>query len=295
MTYRAFVLMTGSARGIEPWRLALGLLVTFLVMFGMGQALVAVAHAGLSQERFESFLQMIARADTPPGLLITLFSMGAMAIGAGFAARLVHDRDPMTLLGPWRLLWRQFVLVTIALLVLTVGVSLLPPWSLFSGLERGLSPGLWFALLPLTLTALLVQCASEEILFRGYLQSQLAARFGHPAVWLLLPTALFALGHWAPGVYGDNAWLVALWAMIFGLTAADITARAGTLGPAIALHLVNNVTAIAIAAPQGDMSGLALFQLPFNAADADSMRSYLPVDLLMLLLSWLSARIALRL
>ncbi|HBS98322.1 MAG TPA: CPBP family intramembrane metalloprotease, partial [Citreicella sp.] len=107
---------------------------------------------------------------------------------------------------------------------------LLPPWPLSADLQPGLPPVTWLALLPLTLLALLVQTGSEEILFRGYLQSQLAARLPWPAVWLVLPSALFALGHHAPAIYGANAGLVTLWAFVFGLAMADLTARSGTLG-----------------------------------------------------------------
>ena len=141
---------------------------------------------------------------------------------------------------------------------------------------------------------LLIQTGSEELLFRGYLQSQLAARLPHPAAWLILPSALFALGHYAPGVYGGNALLVALWAFAFGLAAADLTARSGTIGPALALHFANNLLAIAVVSPQGQMSGLALWQLPFDATDEAAMLGVLPLDLLGILVGWLATRLALR-
>jgi hypothetical protein len=181
-----------------------------------------------------------------------------------------------------------------ALGLLNAAVLLLPPWPLAAASAPGLAPGLWLALLPVTLAVLVLQTGSEELFFRGYLQSQLGARLRHPAVWLGLPALLFALGHYAPAHYGGNAGLVALWALIFGLAAGDLTARAGTLGPALALHLVNNTLAVALAAPSGAMSGLALRRYPFDAGNEAAMAALLPADLAMIALSWLAARLAIR-
>jgi membrane protease YdiL (CAAX protease family) len=180
------------------------------------------------------------------------------------------------------------------LAVLNVVVFFLPTGSEIAP-ERGLEMRAWIGFLPLTLFALLLQTGAEEVLFRGYLQSQLAARLAHPMIWLVVPSALFAVGHYAPEYYGDNAGLVTLWSFVFGVAAADLTARSGTLGPAIALHFVNNFMAIAVNAIQGDMSGLALWVYPFDPSDTEAVRALLPLDLMMIAVSWLSARVALRL
>ena len=84
-------------------------------------------------------------------------------------------------------------------------------------MTRNLPFWTWFGLLPLSIAAVLVQTGSEEILFRGYIQQALAARFRHPAVWLLGPSALFALGHYLPAEAGDNALVITAWAGLFGV------------------------------------------------------------------------------
>ena len=54
-----------------------------------------------------------------------------------------------------------------------------------------------------------------------------------------------------------------IWAFFFGLAAADLTARSGTLGPAIGFHLVNNALAFLLYGEAGGVdSGLALFLFP---------------------------------
>ncbi|MCR8549055.1 CPBP family intramembrane metalloprotease [Salipiger sp. P9] len=294
MSYRAFDLMTRPARGAELWRLALGLILAMLVTYGLGQGVIAMAALVLPRESYWALIAQMERGETPVGLLALLFNAGTMGIGALVAAQTLHRRAPASLFGPLPLALRQFLRVAAAVAVLYIVIAALPPWTQAETLVPGLAPERWLTLLPLTLTALLIQTGSEELLFRGYLQSQLAARLHHPAVWLIAPSALFALGHWAPGVYGGNAGLVVLWAFAFGLSAADLTARAGTLGPAIALHLLNNLAAIAIVSPQGLMSGLALFLLPFDPADEAAVRALLPLDLISVFLSWLTARIVLR-
>ncbi|MEO1363377.1 MAG: CPBP family intramembrane glutamate endopeptidase, partial [Pseudomonadota bacterium] len=75
---------------------------------------------------------------------------------------------------------------------------------------------------------------------------------------------------------------------------ADLTARSGTLGPAIAVHFFNNVQAILLASPRGEMSGLALFVMPFGMGDEAQMAALMPVDLGWMIVAWLAARLALR-
>ncbi|MGB7242570.1 MAG: CPBP family intramembrane glutamic endopeptidase, partial [Sulfitobacter sp.] len=110
----------------------------------------------------------------------------------------------------------------------------------------------------------------------------------------VLPSVLFGLGHYLPGVAGDNAAIIAIWATVYGILMADLTARAGTLGPSIAVHFVNNVSAILIVSLPDDLSGLALYLSPFSMNDADQLRAWLPVDFALMLVSWLTARVALR-
>ena len=51
---------------------------------------------------------------------------------------------------------------------------------------------------------------------------------------------------------------------------------------------------VALVSPQGDMSGLALYHLPFGTGDEAEMRALMPLDLMGILVGWLVARLALR-
>ena len=157
-----------------------------------------------------------------------------------------------------------------------------------------LDPRLWLMLLPLSLGGILLQTGSEELLFRGYLQQTLAARFDARWIWMGVPAVLFGIGHYQPGVAGANAPVIVAWAICFGLAAADLTARAGTLGPALALHMINNTGALLFVSVKGEMSGLSLATLPHGLDEVEKLTPWLVLDFAFLLVGWLAARLAIR-
>ena len=276
----------------ELWRMGVGLMVAFAVMM----ALTLIAHGiiAIRAPVVAEGLRSEAPGSDPASLLILLGSYGFALAGIVAAGLLVYHRGLSTLLGGWQRAWRQFWRSMMALLALYAVTWILPPW--FSGefLDANLNFSLWLALLPLSLTAVLVQVSAEEILFRGYLQQGLAARFSNPLIWMGVPTLLFAAGHYMPGQAGENALMIAIWSGLFGLAAADLTARSGTLGPAIALHLANNVTALLVISMPGMMSGLSLFTTPFGLEDIADLRPWLIAELAAMLCAWLAVRLALR-
>ena len=282
------------ARGSkELWKFVLGLVLAFVGYIALNQVFfqtLAVMQASSNP----GYPMEVVRGLTPVPLLLLLASFGFMAISVGVVAVVVHRRSVLSLIGPLPLAIRQFATVLLPLVALGVVVFILPPWSMGAPLVPNLAPGLWLALLPLSLALVLVQVSAEEIVFRGYIQQQLAARFRSALVWMVLPSVLFALGHFLPDQAGENAWLIATWAGFFGILMADITARAGTLGPAIALHFFNNVTAILIVAMPDSLSGLSLFHAPFGLSETQQVRAWLPVDFVHMFVAWLVARLALR-
>ena len=295
MSYRAFRGFVMPARAApQLWRLVAGLALVAAVTVGLGQAVLALARLLLPDA---AAWELIADVETGRGVaggLLLLLTTGALWVGAVLAAQMLHHRSGRSLLGPLPLLLPQGARVLRAVVLVFALIAVLPPYDLLAQVQPGLPPLQWLLLLPLSLSVLLIQVTAEEVLFRGYLTQQLGARFASPLIWMGLPSALFALGHYAPGVYGANAGWVALWAFAFGLAATDLTARSGTLGPAIALHLANNASAILILAPQGALSGLALFRLPFGPGDEAALGALLPAEFGTLLIGWLAARLALR-
>ncbi|MEP2642529.1 CPBP family intramembrane glutamic endopeptidase [Roseobacter sp.] len=292
--YRAHeTLITPVRETAQIWRLVLGMSIAAGVYLLCNQTFFQTLY-GWQGQNAQRFAQNLVRGDTPFAMYLLLFSFGFMVLGIAIALKVAHKREFTTLTGNLRQCCAQFGAVFTVLIVINAAIWILPPWGMGAPLVPNVNPGLWVVILPVSLMSVLVQVSAEEVLFRGYLQQQLAARFRSPAVWILLPSVLFGLGHYIPDDAGTNAQAIAVWATVFGVLMADLTARAGTLGPAIAVHFVNNVTAILIVSLPDDMSGLALYLTPFSLADAEIVQSWMPVDFAFIVVSWLAARLALR-
>ncbi len=265
----------------EVWRLILGagFIAAFYVVVIMVLAL-AVRAAGLD------------RAAGPAMTLALLYTFAALGAGGILAARIFHGRGAATLFGRAAPLIRDFVRCALLVLVLQGIVLLLVP--IPGGLQQGIDPWTWAALLVPALVGLLIQTGAEELVFRGYLQQQLAARFRSPLIWMILPSVLFGFLHFEPTVMGDNVWYIVAVTGMFGLLMADLTARTGNLGAAWGLHFANNLYALLIVSVQGPLSGLSLYTMAFPQSDVDSLRPLLFADMVGMLILWGLARLVLR-
>ena len=295
MSYEPHRRMTDPARpSRDLWRLLVGLVLGAVVWIGLARGIMALVGSFMEADAYMSLLERLQTGGTPGSVLLLLLLTGTLGVGAMLAAQTVHGRAALGLFGPWSAFRRDFGRVAASLVALNLVIFALPPWDLYSETVPGLPLDRWMLFLPATVAVLLIQTGAEEVYFRGYFQSQLAARLRHPVIWLGVPSVVFGVGHYAPAIYGENALTVALWSVVFGVAAADLTARAGNLGPAVALHFINNFIAFALISLSGDMSGLALRQLPFGPEDTQVIAALLPMDLAMILVSWLAARVALR-
>ncbi|WGH77240.1 CPBP family intramembrane glutamic endopeptidase [Jannaschia ovalis] len=271
----------------QIWRLAAGLVLVVAVYAGCVVALLGLVWAIAGTEALQGWMQRIAQAGTPTAVLIMLASFIGMLIGPILAARWLHKRPGRTLLGPR--LWAGFGLgAAITGLVFAANMLLIPaPFPLVPNTPLDL----FLTFLPAALLGIALQTGAEEVLFRGYLQQQLAARFASPVVWMLLPSLAFGGLHYAPAMAGQNAWLLVAAATLFGLVAADLTRVTGSIGAAWGIHFVNNATAILFIALDGSLSGMSLFKTPFTAADTDILRPLIAQDMLVTVIIWACIRL----
>jgi uncharacterized protein len=253
----------------------------------------------------------VARGDTPRGLIVQLSSFVILGLAVVYVSRRLHGRGFASLIGPSALALRDLLRVSLFLGAMVLVLEFMTPDpDLLSYAEMRPLPQ-WLALLPLALAALLIQTGAEELFYRGYVQQQLAARFTQTWVWMVLPSLLFASAHYRPDLPPIEALQYLIWAFFFGLAAADLTARSGTLGPAIGFHLVNNAMAFLMYGEAGAVdSGLALFLFPaIPMGEAMSLPEMLPpdhgmaewlispgfvVELVGIGLLWIGARLAIR-
>lgn len=278
----------------EVWRLLLGLGLGAIVMIALNLGLITLTASLLGPVQADNFMAGLDDARTPMTTFYTLVSFVCITLGVFVAVYVLHDRNPLTLFGPLGPAIAGFWVVAKILTVLYALLLVLPPWSMGEPLLPNLAFGSWVALLPFSLCAVLIQSSAEEVVFRGYIQQQLAARFSNPWVWMVLPSLLFGFGHYIPAQAGENAAFIAIWAALFGLLMADLTARAGHLGPAIAVHFVTNISALLLTSLPDTLSGLALYTVPYGLSDIAELRAWLPVDFALMIVCWLAARLAIR-
>ena len=235
-------------------------------------------------------------ADVAGSTVTTLVFMASFAFLGATAFWLVsrvQRRSPITLFGPPGEALRDGFLAARWALILHVAVLLLPPWN-YSDFTLNMAPVAWAMLLPLSLGVVLIQIGAEEVVYRGWLQQSLGRISPSPVIWMILPSVLFGLGHWTPEMPRDAAAAYVIWTTFFGIACADLTARSGTLGPAIGFHFVVNVFSIVLTSLEGFGDGLALFTVAMEDARPEVTAFTLIFDLFYLWMGWMACRIALR-
>lgn len=276
------------------WRLLLGFVTAFVVLAAWLAAIIAIRAAADGTPFIDAGADILALgAQTPSQTALYLTTVAGLGLGAFAAARIWHARSPRSVIGPGPRTLRHGVLAAAtAFSVLgLLGILTLP----FSDLpERNLDVGTWLAWLPVGILALVLQTGGEEIFFRGYLQSQLAARFRAPIVAIGLPSILFGFAHYIPTLPITAALTYVLIATMFGVLAADLTARTGSLGAAWGFHFANNALAVLFIAPGGSLTGLALWRTG-SGLDAEALMTPLvSLEILILLATWALIRRVLR-
>ncbi|MDF1857226.1 CPBP family intramembrane glutamic endopeptidase [Pseudooceanicola sp.] len=277
------------------WRLVFGILAVefmFAFLLSLFDQLIGAINPALAEDIFYGA--------TPVGLILQLASFALLGLCLASVMQRQHGRSIWSAVGRIDEVVPTLIAVFGAVATLYIVIELLPPWWSRDALTDHRNPLLWLLTVPIGLTALLIQISTEEILYRGYIQQQLAARFNATWVWLLVPNLLFAAAHWDNGESLIESWHYVIWAFCFGLAASDLTARTGNLGAAMGLHLANNAYAFLLFGEAGGAdSGLALLLFPAaEAGGADPAGTVLDlqlmIDLGVVWLSWLTARLVIR-
>lgn len=259
------------------------MIIILAVYFGFfgGLSVVFVWVAG--RDVGPALLAKIVQGADPQSVILLLMTFMGLFLGVLAAVRIMHKRGLKSLIGPsWRQAAYNFWVAALCVAVLSsIGLLIV---AFFTPPMRQMELSTWLSWMVLGAPLLLLQVASEELVFRGYFQQQLAARFHSRWVWYVLPSVLFGLMHYDPGTMGSNVWLVVAHTTLFGLIAADVTARTGNLGAAIGLHFANNLFALAIVGLDGSLSGLGLYISAIHVSDEAAIRAVLIPDFIFLAL-----------
>ncbi len=229
---------------------------------------------------------------TAPRTLGALLTFGVVSASTFQAVRSLQGRDPLALIGRAETALRDLRRAAPAVFAFTIIFYVV--FLDWRGVEQAMPVLRWLLLLPFACLAVLIQTSAEEILFRGYLQQGLGARFDHPAVWMVIPSVLFGLWHYNPEIPWDATLAHMIWAFCFGLAAADLTARTGALGASTGLHFAYNLPQFILVAAPGDLSGFSLLNLPLGWAEVPHTPVSLGFQILFLWMVWMVCRIAIR-
>lgn len=231
---------------------------TVLILIGVGMGVIT---PGALEALFGVSDYPLTYMETLAGLVVGLATIWGFAFGVWATVKLLHKRELDTVVA-WngRFSLGQFgigCVIAAGYLGVSLGVSVA---SGHAPRRSDLEIGTWLLALGPIAIVVFTQAASEELMFRGYLPQQLAARFGHPVVWGLLPSVMFGFMHAAnaPGSATYTIYYIVI-ASIMGMVMMGMVWRTGSLAAAMGFHFINNVGAFTVAGADGGPSSLSLF------------------------------------
>ncbi|MFC4069969.1 CPBP family intramembrane glutamic endopeptidase [Actinoplanes subglobosus] len=229
------------------WRFPLG------TVFIVGAAFVVMIFYVIVAEIFgrPGGPDGMATLGTLPDLAAGFLSIAVALPLTLLAAQWIQRRPAGTLSSvAGRIRWRWLAVclgvATVTIVVFLTAVTVLSP---DSGPDESLAGwGPFLVSAAVLLAVVPFQAAAEEYLCRGWLLQGLGAWLRSPWLPILVQAAVFAALHgWGtPWGFADL--------MMFGMVAGWVTIRTGGLEAAIALHVVNNLLGMLVAAAFGQLT-----------------------------------------
>ncbi len=259
-----FYAAPGTARpGL--WRMAVGIAVVVAGWLGwtvviMGAFVVYQLAGGLGITESLTALSSLLATTSPTAVIFQLATFAGIWPATWVALKLLHGQPFGTLLSPeGRMRWGDFgrgLLLAAGFWAITMLVGL----AIVGTPERTDLPlSVWaLAFAPLAVMVF-VQASGEELIFRGYILQQLAARWRNPLVWAALPAFLFGLAHYSSGSELGVGWHYVVVTLLFGLAAAALVWRTGSLAAAMGLHTGMNLFSLSGVGLKGVIEGTQLF------------------------------------
>ena len=247
------------------WRVIVGIVLILVFWFAwtvvvMSAYVLWQIASGLPVPQALQSLGAMIEAGGPVSVLFQLATFAGIWPGLYVVVRGLHDQPFGTLFSPEaRIRWADFgggLLLAAAFSVATLALAL----AVVGIPERtAIPPSTWLvAMIPLVFLVFL-QASGEEMIFRGYMLQQLALRVRTPLVWAVLPAVLFGFAHYSGGTALGIGWHYVLVTATFGLAAAALVWRTGSLAAAMGLHTGMNIFAISGIGVKGVLEGNQLW------------------------------------
>lgn len=229
-----------------PWKPALEVVAT-LLLFVLLQVVFVVLFflaglgSGLGRDFFENLLFGPSSAGGPMAML---FQYGAIALTslAAFAGAWLAGRKASALLSVAGRIRPRVLGLAVCWIGLPVAACLALD-GLINGVPAPLDRTFWLSVVAL-ITLVPLQCAAEELIFRGSLPQAVGAWVRSPAAAFGIVVPVFIVGH-AYDAAGS------LSVAVFAVMASILVYRTGGLEAAIVLHCANNM-----ALSWADISGI---------------------------------------
>ncbi|MFS4438255.1 CPBP family intramembrane glutamic endopeptidase [Paracoccaceae bacterium GXU_MW_L88] len=209
--------------------------------------------------------------------LLTIAGPFVAALAVALIVMAVQGRPLRAVIGPLDV--KNYLLGTLAAIALGfVGIALAHLFS--SPIVHHDIPG-WLALIPIAIPVIFIQTLTEELVFRGWLQSSLIARFGKQWVGLVIPSLIFGLAHYQ-GTPAFGLSYVGL-TFLMGMIAGIITLRTGSIWAASGVHFGNNIYALLLLGLDNPMGRFQYWTLPVNVDDYASVGPWFGAEAIVIL------------
>jgi hypothetical protein len=229
-------------------------------------------------------LTLVGRFEPPLDFVAVNFTIFMMLAGLAVTVKLVHRRSLRSLVTPDGLDWARVARAAAAWAVLAGATAaiehVLYPGRYYLSFDAGRFP--LFLALVMILTPL--QCAVEELVFRGYVMQGMGLLTRRPLVIAVLSSFVFTLPHLLnPEVQEYGAVIMGANYFAIGMLLATVALRDGRLEMAIGLHAANNVFLALIANYEGSA---LMTESVFTARELDPVFSLVTLVAGALLFHW---------
>ena len=247
------------------WRLFLGIVLIvagwllWTVVLFIAFVLYQIANGmGLDQALPE--MQAFIESASPASVTFQLATFFGVWPTTWLVLKLLHGQPFGTLFSPeGRMRWGDFgrgLMLAAGFWVITIAFGL----AVVGVPERTDLPlNTWLLAFGPLAVMVFFQASAEELIFRGYILQQLAARWRSPLIWAVLPALLFGLAHYSSGTKLDVSWEYVAVTLFFGLAAAAMVWRTGSLAAAMGMHTGMNLFALSGVGVEGIVEGTQLF------------------------------------
>ncbi len=254
-----------ARRKAALWRVVLGTIIV-MVIWGIWTLTVLFLYAvGIKFwgdiPSAQIAIEQLVDGRTPLATMTLLASFAGLWLGVWLVMKIQHWQRFWTVVSPERKIrWREF---GIGILVIAAYSALNTAFSLMIGLPPGRRSDLsileWAVIAAPVCFLVFIQASGEELLFRGYITQQLAARFRSPLIWGFLPAVLFGLFHYSNGTFPEYSAYYTIATTLFALAATVSIWRTGSLSMAMGMHTANNIGSFLVTGTDDAMNSTQLW------------------------------------